>query len=85
MPKIHVQFEAFLHAVYDQNKRIALRSSGIKIIRKDRQIIISMPLQLLGNPERILASANTYLGNIPLDWVSWRIVEISPIQTTKQQ
>jgi len=85
MPKIHVRFGAFLHAVYDQNKRIALRNSGIRITRKGREITISIPLQLLGNPERILTSANTYFGNIPLDWVSWRIVEIPLIQTTRQQ
>jgi LmbE family N-acetylglucosaminyl deacetylase len=85
MPKIHVRFGALLHAVYDQNKRIALRSSGIKITRQGRQITICIPLQLLGNPERILTSANTYFGNIPLDWISWRIVEIPLIQTTKQQ
>jgi len=85
MPKIHVRFGAFLHAVYDQNKRIVLRNSGIRVTRQGRQITISIPLQLLGNPERILTSANTYFGNIPLDWVSWRIIEISPIQTIKQQ
>jgi LmbE family N-acetylglucosaminyl deacetylase len=85
MPKIHVRFGALLQAVYDQNKRIALRNSGIRITRQGRQITISIPLQLLGNPERILTSANTYFGSIPLDWVSWRILEILPIQTTKQQ
>jgi len=85
MPKIHVRFGALLHAVYDQNKRIALRNLGLKITRGKRHINISIPLQLLGNPERILTSANTYLGNIPLDWVSWRIVEIPSIQTTKQE
>lgn len=79
MPKIHVRFGALLQAVYDQNKRIALRNSGIRITRQGRKITISIPLQLLGNPERILTSANTYLGNIPLDWVSWRTVEIAPI------
>ena len=83
MPKIHVRFGTLLHAVYDQNKRITLRNSGIKITRQGRQITISIPLQLLGNPERILTSANTYFGNIPLDWVAWRILEISRIQTVK--
>jgi len=76
MPKIHIRFGALIHGIYDQNKRIALRNSGINIWRKPRQIITSIPLEFLGNPERILTSANTYLGNIPLDWVSWRILEL---------
>lgn len=85
MPKIHVRFGAFFHAVYDQNTKIALHSSGIKIARQERQITISIPLSLLGNPDRILISSNTYLGKIPLDWVSWRILEILPKQPTGQQ
>lgn len=84
MPKLHIRFGTFFHAVYDQNTRIALRKSGIKIARQPQKIDITIPLQLLENPERILTSAHTYLENVPLDWVSWRIIELSPIKATKQ-
>lgn len=77
MPKIHLRFGALFQEAYDQNKKIELRKSGIQITRQQQQITIAIPLQLLNNPERILTSANTYLGGIPLDWVSWRIVEIT--------
>jgi hypothetical protein len=37
-----------------------------------------IPLDLLGNPEKILTSASTYLDALPLDWVSWRVLDIKP-------
>ncbi|MDD5005447.1 MAG: PIG-L family deacetylase [Candidatus Omnitrophica bacterium] len=74
MPKLQLRFGTFMHAIYDQNRRIS--RSGIKIKRRMKEITIRVPLKLLGNPQRILTSANTYLGNLPLDWVSWRILEL---------
>jgi hypothetical protein len=65
-----------LHSVSDQNTKIGLPDAGISLTRQDRNVVISIPLRLLGEPERILTSANTYLGNILLDWVSWRILEM---------
>jgi LmbE family N-acetylglucosaminyl deacetylase len=85
MPKIRARFGAFFHAVYDQDKMIELRNAGITITRQERQITITVPMVLLGNPDHILTSANTYLGDIPLDWVSWRILEILPKQKTKEK
>jgi hypothetical protein len=74
MPKIHIRFGAVGHKIYDQAQKLPF--SSIKVRRKAKEITVRIPLELLGNPQRILTSANTYFGTVPLDWVSWRILEV---------
>ena len=74
MPKLHIKFGSIEHQVLDQDKILPLES--IKVERNLKEIIIRVPLDLLGNPQYILTSANTYLGNVPLDWISWRTLKI---------
>ena len=75
MPKLHIKFGAIEHQVLDQNNLLPI--GVIKVERNLKEIKIWVPLDLLGNPQRILTSADTYLGTVPLDWVSWRVLEIS--------
>jgi len=79
MPKIRVRFGALKHAIYDQNRSLPL--SAVRVDRKPKEIMIRVPLALLGNPQKILTSARTYSGAVPLDWVSWRTLEIAGPQT----
>lgn len=74
MPKLHVRLGVTSHAIYDQNKR--LPGDTIKVARSSKEISISVPLEALGNPRKILTSARTYLSEIPLDWVAWRVLEL---------
>ena len=74
MPKIHIRVDAWSHAVYDQARRVP--EDGVEISRTPTQITVALPLELLGAPDRILLSARSYLGAVPLDWVSWRILEL---------
>ena len=74
MPKIHIKFGALEHSIYDQNNKLAL--NNIEVERKAKEITIRIPLALLRNPQHILTSANTYIGTVPLDYTSWRTVEI---------
>ena len=60
---------------YDQAKRIG--QSSVKVKRTPHEITITVPLKLLGHPDRILTSARTFLGNIPLDNASWLAVELN--------
>jgi hypothetical protein len=80
MPKISVNIGELEHKVYDQSKII---SADVRVTRTAREIEISVPLSVLGNPDRVLTSARTYLGDIPLDSVSWRVLEISDTVPTK--
>lgn len=74
MPKIHIRFGAIEHKVFDQNRKMP--SDTIKIHRKAKEITMRIPLKLLGEPQRILTSARSYTLAVPLDWVSWRVLEI---------
>jgi len=75
MPKIHIKFGAVEQKILDQDKIIDKRA--ITINRKAREITVRIPLDVLESPDRILTSARTYIGNVPLDWVAWRVLELS--------
>ena len=75
MPKIHIKLGMIHHAIYDQDRRLS--AQAVKITRHLKRITIRVSLDTLGNPERILNSARTYLGEVPLDWASWRILELA--------
>lgn len=74
MPKIKVRLGFLSYTVYDQAKRI--KQSSVHVQRTPHEITITVPLKLLGNPERFLTSAMTYLGNVPLDNSSWMAVDL---------
>ena len=75
MPKLHVELGALTYQVYDQDVRLPRES--LSITRQLRQTTLRIPLALLGNPQRILTSARTYFSEVPLDWVSWRVLDLS--------
>lgn len=74
MPKIHARFGALKQALLDQNE--LLTNSGIKATRQPKTITVTVPLEALGSPERVLTSVDTYLGNVALDSTPWRILEL---------
>ncbi len=74
MPKLHIKVGTIHHAVYDQRRRIP--EGALRVSHRPRQLTIRIPLAMLGNPEKILTSAQTSLGQIPLDTVSWRVLEL---------
>ena len=74
MPKIHIKIGVLGCDVYDQNQKLS--SHSIRISRNLHEVTVKIPLTLLGNPHKILTSARTILGEIPVDWVPWRIIEL---------
>ena len=74
MPKINVRLGVLSYSVYDQNKR--LDQGVVQVIRNPNDVTITVPLKLLGYPQKILTSAKTSLGNFPLDNASWVVVEL---------
>lgn len=76
MPKLRVEVGEFTHRVFDQKRR--LPSQILEVTQESKRITLRIPLRVLGDPERILASVRTYLGKVPLDWASWRILELNP-------
>ncbi|MFQ5952507.1 MAG: PIG-L deacetylase family protein [Candidatus Omnitrophota bacterium] len=73
MPKLHVKFGALEHRTYDQRRK--LPHDATRVIRRAKNITINVPLELLGDPQRVLMSTRTYLGDVPLDYVPWRVVK----------
>ena len=76
MPKINVRLGVLSYSVYDQNRR--LDQEVVYVDRSSNDVTISVPLELLGYPQKILTSARTSLGNFPLDNASWVVVELNP-------
>ncbi len=74
MPKIRINIGILGYTVH--NQELALPSKSVKVSHRMRDIDASVPLELLGQPERLFICARTYLGEVPLDWVSWRLVEL---------
>ena len=74
MPKIHVKLGLTGHKVYDGLK--LLPGNSIKITRSGKALTFRIPFDLLENPDRLLTSGRTYFEDVPLDWVSWRVLKI---------
>jgi LmbE family N-acetylglucosaminyl deacetylase len=74
MPKIHLSVGALSQAVSDQSRR--LEDSGVVVTRNARDIVLHVPLALLGDPDRAFVSARTYLGDMPLDSSAWRVLDL---------
>lgn len=74
MPKLHVQFSDVGHQVYDGQKE--LPKTAVSVTRAPGEISVRVPLALLGDPQRILFNARTYLGDVPLDSTEWRALSL---------
>ncbi len=74
MPKIHVKLGILDHGVFDQNRKLS--DSVVTVTRKAREISVKIPVENLNSPSRVFTSARTYLADVPLDWASWRIIEL---------
>jgi LmbE family N-acetylglucosaminyl deacetylase len=75
MPKLHVRLGEGSHALLDQDRELS--PDAWQIDRSSEQVTLRLPLALLGDPQRILIGARTYLGGVSLDWVSWRVLDLS--------
>ena len=78
MPKLHVSLGMLNAAVSDQHRKLPTES--VRINRQPKALTLRVPLQALGDPQRILISARTSLGEVPLDWASWRVLELPAAQ-----
>jgi len=74
MPKLHVKLGPITHTVHDGEKQVAWE--GLAVTRSARHVDIRVPLERMGQPEKILTSAQTYAAEIPLHWAAWRILDV---------
>jgi LmbE family N-acetylglucosaminyl deacetylase len=76
MPKLRINIGELRHDVLDQTHR--LRPDTVQFHRHERELTLRIPLKAMGDPQRVLTCVHTYLGQDPLDWAEWRILEIGP-------
>ena len=74
MPKLRVKLGESGQAVFDQGRR--LNRENLEVIRGPNEITVRVGLSALGNPQRVFCSARSYVGDVPLDWISWRVLEL---------
>jgi hypothetical protein len=77
MPKIEITATPRkVHSVQDlQTKR---PDGSVELLTGDgNQIQLRVPFTLLGSPERILAGARLSMGTLPVDWLAWRVIDLS--------
>ena len=71
MPKINIKVDLNNYSVYDQKTPIPKENCEVK--KTSTEIIIKIPLKIIGNPDKILFSARTAMGPLSLDLMPWRI------------
>ncbi len=75
MPKLHVEIGETRQRALDQGQ--ALPQDAVEVRRQARAILIRVPLEIIGRPERVVLSAATRFGDIPLSSQPWRVVELA--------
>ena len=76
MPKLHVRMSPRkVRSLTDLNRK--LDPAGVRIPDGlfGNEIGITVPLDLLGRPEKLLVAASVSAGDMPLDWAAWRAVD----------
>jgi len=74
MPKLRINIGKFRHEVLNQTRK--LPEDAVHVQRNDRELTLHIPMKTMGDPQRVLTCVHTYLGENPLDWAEWRILEI---------
>lgn len=76
MPKIEIESrrEQILAV---RNLKEKLPKSTVRLIpADDDQISVSIPFEALGNPQKICFGARLTCESLPVDWVSWRLIDL---------
>lgn len=74
MPKIHINMGIEGFSVRD--KKQILFFSKVQMSHEGNTFILRIPLDLLSNPEYLLACARTNIKDFTLDDTAWRIIEL---------
>lgn len=77
MPKIHVRMAARkVKGVTDLDRKLDPGAVTVPAGLLGDEVGVTVPLELLGNPEKLLVSASVSSGEMPLDWAAWRAVDL---------
>ncbi|MDB6031992.1 MAG: hypothetical protein JWM16_2330 [Verrucomicrobiales bacterium] len=76
MLKLETRVSIFGHELYNGNTR--LPRENVVVQTRVGRTTIRIPLKLLGHPSHLFTSVRTYVGELPIDWTAWRILQLSP-------
>ena len=74
MPKIRIITRYRNFKVFDGKKMV--KPQGLNLELKPRELILKIPLKILGNPDFILTAVKTYAGILHTDTTSFREIII---------
>lgn len=74
MPKIFMDLSVDGYKIYDQDRE--LPADSVTVSAADTRSEVRVPLSLLGDPEHLLMSAQTTIGEVPLDNIPWVFLRI---------
>ena len=74
MPKLKLVVKGHQLEVFDQGRHVT--TLGIAMERLDHTLVVRMPLEALGNPERLIGTAWSRSAEEPFDWRVWRVVDL---------
>lgn len=69
MPKLFMDLSVDGYKIYDRGKELPIDS--VSITGSPNRSEVRVPLSLLGDPQRVTVSAQTNLGDVPLDNIPW--------------
>jgi LmbE family N-acetylglucosaminyl deacetylase len=69
MPKLFMDLSASGYKLYNHGQE--LPANSVTVSSTPTRSEVRIPLSLLGNPERVLMSAQTSIGDVPLDNIPW--------------
>lgn len=72
MPKLRIRFSGRDHEVFDKGRK--LDNSIIEVRRENARLIVALPLETLGNPQKVLLGTRAPLSARPVSYFSWRII-----------
>lgn len=74
MPKLYIKIDTL--GLHVRDKKRPLEIKDVELESSDHILILKVPFDLLGNPDRILTCARTHPNDLPLDETSWRTLYI---------
>jgi len=74
MPKLRLKVGELGHSITDNGRR--LDGESVSVVCTAQEIAFRVPLRVLGEPRYLLTSARSALAELPLDWLSWRVLTL---------
>lgn len=72
MPK--VQLNVGWGGLNIKDKKQTLDVENARLITKGKELVIRIPLSVMGNPDCVLSCVKTHAGSLPLDATAWRVL-----------